>query len=55
MWDWMIRARRVACMLPVLEQVLTGCGRPETRPEQAARRVVLPMATAASGPDTRPG
>lgn len=32
MWDWFIRARRVAHMLPVLEQVLTGFGRHEPKP-----------------------
>jgi hypothetical protein len=27
LWDWIIRARQVACMLPVLEQVLAGFDR----------------------------
>ena len=27
LWDWVIRARRVSCMLPVLERVLTGFDR----------------------------
>jgi hypothetical protein len=28
MWDWVIRARRVSQMLPVLEEVLAGVHRP---------------------------
>jgi len=36
MWDWIIRTRRVAHMLPVLEKVLTGIGR---KPPPAGREI----------------
>ncbi len=35
MWDWIIRARRVTSMLPVLENVLCGFGKHEAREQQA--------------------
>jgi hypothetical protein len=34
MWDWVIRAKRVAGMLPILETVLTGFG---THPSREVR------------------
>jgi radical SAM superfamily enzyme YgiQ (UPF0313 family) len=34
LWDWVIRARRISKMLPVLESVLTGFGK---HPSQSAR------------------
>jgi radical SAM superfamily enzyme YgiQ (UPF0313 family) len=37
MWDWIIRARRVTNMLPVLENVLSGFGAHVTRKQHAAK------------------
>jgi radical SAM superfamily enzyme YgiQ (UPF0313 family) len=34
LWDWLIRARRVGQMLPVLETILTGFGARPNAPEQ---------------------
>jgi len=30
-WDWVIRAKRVSNMLPLLESALAGVGQPECR------------------------
>lgn len=56
LWDWVIRAKRVSGMLPVLEGVLTGFGRhparaeeerpPEEAKETAPTRKSLPVLTA---------
>jgi radical SAM superfamily enzyme YgiQ (UPF0313 family) len=59
LWDWVIRARRVAYMLPVLEQVLTAFGRHGNERgalragQRSARTLVLP--TVNSSADTLPG
>jgi radical SAM superfamily enzyme YgiQ (UPF0313 family) len=43
LWDWVIRARRVAQMLPVLEQTLAGFNRrAATRPAPVAANTVPP-------------
>ena len=39
MWDWVIRARRVNNLLPVLESILQGFRPQPTQPQQ---RVDLP-------------
>jgi hypothetical protein len=46
LWDWVIRARRVARMLPALETILTGFGSHPSRP--------LP-GTKSHEPDSLPG
>lgn len=44
LWDWLIRAKRVTHMLPVLERVLHGRARHRPAPDLAPRSRPLPMA-----------
>jgi len=53
LWDWIIRTKRVACMLPVLENILSGLGRvrpeaPQTAPEAPAATPVAHAERSAS-------
>jgi radical SAM superfamily enzyme YgiQ (UPF0313 family) len=36
LWDWVIRAKRVTALLPVLETILTGFGQHSSRAEKAS-------------------
>lgn len=55
LWNWVIRTKRVAAMLPVLENILSGCGRVRPRgagekakpAKVAARRAPEPVSTSA--------
>src|SRR5262249_57560154 len=42
LWDWIIRARRVSRMLPMLEAILTGFG--AHAPDRVRRGETLPIA-----------